>query len=115
MRDLVVASTKFQHKRVHKGTWIIPGIMEKNQIDHMLINKRRLLRGVLSMTGPNCYLDHFLVKARIIQRGMKLQWSKYEGRRKWNCEKLDDDNITKSYRKEIMYMETSSRRKKSTS
>jgi hypothetical protein len=41
MHDLVVASTKFQHKRIHKGTWIIPGTMETNQIYHVLINKRR--------------------------------------------------------------------------
>jgi hypothetical protein len=33
---------------------------------------------------------------------MKLQGSKYERRRKWNCEKLDDDNVTKECRKDIV-------------
>ena len=62
LHDLVVESTKFQHKRIHKGAWIIPGTMESNQIDHALINKRQAsIRDLCSVRETNCDSDHFLV------------------------------------------------------
>jgi hypothetical protein len=42
IHGMFVGSTKYKHKTIHKGTRIIPGKMETNQIDHVLINKRRL-------------------------------------------------------------------------
>ena len=42
IHGMFVVSTKYKHKTRHKGTHIIPGKMETNPIDHVLINKRRL-------------------------------------------------------------------------
>jgi starvation-inducible outer membrane lipoprotein len=42
IHGMFVVSTKYKHKKIHKGTRIIPGKMEINQIDQVLINKRRL-------------------------------------------------------------------------
>lgn len=36
-RSMVIRSTEFQHKEIHKGTWPAPNAEYTNQIDHVLI------------------------------------------------------------------------------
>jgi hypothetical protein len=62
--NLTVMSTQFQHKRIHKGTWLAPDQMTLNQIDHVLINskKKDLIEDVISLRGPNIESDHYLLK-----------------------------------------------------
>jgi len=40
MNDLVITGTLFPHKEVHKQTGISPYRRTRNQIDHILINKK---------------------------------------------------------------------------
>ena len=54
------------------------------------------------MQGPNCASDHFLVRVKYKQKGMKIQGDKYEKRRKRNQEKLEDPSSAKEYREEII-------------
>ena len=39
--NMTVMSTQFQHKTIHKGTWILPDLTTVNQIDHILINAKK--------------------------------------------------------------------------
>jgi predicted class III extradiol MEMO1 family dioxygenase len=57
--NLIVMSTQFQHKKIHKETWLAPDQMTLNQIDHVLITskKKDLIEDVRTMRGPNIDSD----------------------------------------------------------
>jgi hypothetical protein len=58
-------NTNFQHKRIHKITWLSPDQNTASQIDHIKINvnKKGVVEDVRSVRGPIVDSDHFLVKA----------------------------------------------------
>jgi len=39
-KELVISSTYFPHKNIHKHTWISPNGLTKNQIDQVMISKK---------------------------------------------------------------------------
>jgi endonuclease/exonuclease/phosphatase family metal-dependent hydrolase len=63
-RGMTISSTQFQHKNIHKHTWISTGSSVKNQIDHMMIDSRRKRRviDVKKCRGISGVSDHFLVQ-----------------------------------------------------
>ena len=77
--SLETSSTKFQHGRIHKGSWKAPGQEICNQIDHLLIKKRRasMITDVRTLRGPNCDSDHCLVTTKVRQRISKVNDSTY--------------------------------------
>ena len=71
--NLKVMSTQFQHKKIHKGTWLALDQKTLNQIDHVMISseKKELMEDVRTMRGPNIDSDHYLLKITLNQNFQK--------------------------------------------
>jgi endonuclease/exonuclease/phosphatase family metal-dependent hydrolase len=69
-KNLVVKSTMFPHRSIHKYTWTPPEGKTHNQIDHILIDRRWHSRIIdaRSFRGADCDTDHYLVAAKVRER-----------------------------------------------
>jgi len=69
-RNMIVSSTYFPHKRIHKMTWGSPDGITFNQIDHVLIDHRHGsdVKDIRSCRGADCDSDHFMVRVKYKQR-----------------------------------------------
>jgi endonuclease/exonuclease/phosphatase family metal-dependent hydrolase len=66
-KNLRVKTTVFLHCNIHKYTWLSPDGNTHNQIDHILVDRRRHLNvlDVRSFRAADCDSDHYLVEAKI--------------------------------------------------
>jgi len=62
--NLTVMSTQFQHKTIHKGTWISPDLNTVNQTDHVLVNtdKKQTVQDVETSEDPTVNVTIFMSK-----------------------------------------------------
>jgi len=58
------------HRNVHKYDWTSPEGKNLNQINHILIDRRRhsSILDVRTITGTDCDTDHYLVVAKVGKR-----------------------------------------------
>jgi hypothetical protein len=69
-KNLTVKSTMFPHCNIHKFTWTSPGGKTHNQIDNILIDRRRnsSILDIRSFRAADCDTDHYLVVAKFKER-----------------------------------------------
>lgn len=96
-RNMVISSTCFPHKRIHKATWHSPDGMTQNQIDHVLIDKRHAsdIMDVRTCRGADCDSDHFLVKIKYRQRISRMKNELGKKREKFMVSKLTKDDTAR--------------------
>jgi len=102
-RNMVVCSTTFSHKDIHKETWVSPSGKIKNQIDHVIVNKwiMRCIMDVWSMRGSSDMSDHFIVKAKIKLR-LSVEWRRKDASiRRFNTEGLKNQEIKRQYKNKL--------------
>jgi hypothetical protein len=69
-KNLGVKSTMFPHRNIHKYTRTSPDGKTHNQIDHILVDRRRHsnVLDIRSFRAADCDSDHCLVKAKVRER-----------------------------------------------
>jgi hypothetical protein len=60
----------FQHCNIHKINWTSPDRRTHNQIDHILIDRRRhsSIPDVQSFRAADCNTNHYVVVAKVRER-----------------------------------------------
>jgi hypothetical protein len=99
-KNLVVKSTTFPHRSNYKYNWTSPDGKTHNQIDHVLIDRRRYssILDVRPFRGADCDTDHYLVVAKISESltVSKLPVNKMDIDR-FNLKKLYEGEVKKQY------------------
>jgi endonuclease/exonuclease/phosphatase family metal-dependent hydrolase len=89
-KNLVVKSTMFPHRKIHKHTWTSPEGNTHNRIDHVLIDRRRhsSILDVRSFRGAEFDTDRYLVVAKVREKlavskraAQKIDMERFNGKK----------------------------------
>ena len=71
--NLVISSTKFPHKKIHKSTWQHPNGKNENQIDHVLVDARHshCVLDVRTFRGAN--IDSDQLSSMLAEAGFGIE------------------------------------------
>jgi hypothetical protein len=103
-RNLIVKSTTFPFRDIHERTWTSPDGVTHNQIDHVLIDKRRHsnILDVRSFRGADFDTDHYLVVAKLRERlSVSKQTMQNSDLERFYLKRLHDVWVREKYQVEI--------------
>jgi len=103
-KNLVVKSTMFPQRNIHKYTWTCPDGKTHNQIDHILTDRRwhSSVLDVRSFRGADCDTDHYLVIAKVRERlAVGKQAAQGFDRQRFNLRKINEPEVREQYQIEI--------------
>jgi hypothetical protein len=103
-KSLRVKSTMFPHCDIHKYTWTSPDGKIHNQIDHILVGRRRHsnVLEVRSFRAADCDSGHYLVVAKVRERlAVNKQRSHRFHVERFNLKKLNEDERKGQYLVEV--------------
>jgi hypothetical protein len=98
---MIVGSTTFDHKDIHKMTWKSPDGNTLNQIDHFIIDARHLynLMDVRTYRRANVDSDHYLVISNIRSQISNERKTLRSCIRKFYSERLKNPDMLKGFMK----------------
>uniref|UniRef100_A0A8D8Q0R7 Craniofacial development protein 2 n=1 Tax=Cacopsylla melanoneura TaxID=428564 RepID=A0A8D8Q0R7_9HEMI len=101
-KNMLVKSTMFPHRRIHKGTWISPDGRTINQIDHVLVDKRwqSNILDVRTYRDADVDSDHMLVIVKLRER-IKSQNQGKSYQRKLDQDKLKDPILQRQFQQKL--------------
>jgi len=102
-KDMVISSTLFQRKRIHKETWRSPDEATSNQIDHVRIDSRRAtdILYVKSCRVADYNYDHYMVKIKYRPRISTIGKVIAQRNINYNVENLKERTNAKEYRNKV--------------
>jgi endonuclease/exonuclease/phosphatase family metal-dependent hydrolase len=103
-KNLRIKSTMLPHSSIHKYTWTSPDGKTHNQIDHILVDRRRHsnVLDVRSLRAADCDSDHCLVVAKVRERlAVKKQISQRFNTERFNLRNLNDVEGKEEFRVEV--------------
>jgi hypothetical protein len=105
-KNIVVKSTKFPHRKIHKYTWTSPEGNTHNLIDHILIDRRRhsSILYVRSSRGADCDTDNYLVVAKVRERlAVSKRAAKKIDNERFNVKQLNEGDVKEQYQVTIRF------------
>jgi hypothetical protein len=96
----LVKSTMFPHRKIHKYTWTSPEGNTHNQIDHVLIDRRRhsSILDDRSFRGADCDTDHYLVVSKVRERlALRKRAAQKIDTERFNVKKLNEGDVKEQY------------------
>lgn len=98
-RNVIIASTRFPHLNIHKGTWRSPDQLTVNQIDHVAIDARHAssILDVRTFRGANIDSDHYLVVAQVRMRISMTPQRRTDAVKRFNVARLKSQEVARTF------------------